>query len=127
MRFDHTFTYQISVDPDADPSVLLIPPMLIQPFVENAIIHGISNRDGDGVIVLEVYPKNRQLLVKVTDNGKGLEYAASEKSTHHSLSGTIAKERLEILARENKTTAHAEITSTTSGTCVLLTLPIKTT
>lgn len=123
MRFEHSFLYEIAV-PDTDPSTILIPPMLIQPFVENAIIHGISNRDGNGRIVLEILPKGIQLLVKVTDNGKGMS-ASKSTADHQSLSGTIAKERLEILARENKTSTHVEISSTDNGTCVLLTLPVK--
>jgi hypothetical protein len=123
MRFEHSFSYEINV-PDIDTSTLLVPPMLIQPFVENAIIHGFSNRAGGGRIVVEIVPNEKQLLVKVTDNGIGL--SASKKSADHpSLSGTIARERLEILARENKTSTHVEINSTDRGTCVLLTLPIK--
>jgi tetratricopeptide (TPR) repeat protein len=123
MRFEDSFSYEIAV-PDTDTSTILIPPMLIQPFVENAIIHGFSNRSGNGRIVLEILLKEKQLRVKVMDNGKGIG-ASKSAANRQSLSGTIARERLEILARENKTSAHVEINSTNNGTSVLLTLPVK--
>jgi sensor histidine kinase YesM len=125
MRFEHTFEYEIAA-PDMDTSALLIPPMLIQPFVENAIIHGIGNHANKGWISLEISLQENQLLVKITDNGKGYGNIPNAKANHQSLSGTIAKERLEILAKENKMKANIEIVSNDNiGTSVLLTLPVK--
>ncbi|MNS51013.1 anti-sigma F factor [compost metagenome] len=99
--------------------------MLIQPFVENAIIHGMANQVNKGQILLEIQLNERQLLVKIVDNGKGIGTTPNEKANHKSLSGTIAKERLEILAKENKMRANVEIDSNKGGTSVLLTLPVK--
>lgn len=125
MRFEYTFGYEIAA-PDTDTSAILIPPMLIQPFVENAIIHGIGNHSNKGWISLEISPQENQLLVKITDNGKGWGNTSNAKVNHQSLSGTIAKERLEILAKENKMKANIEIVSNDNiGTSVLLTLPVK--
>jgi hypothetical protein len=124
MRFEYSFRYEIAA-PDTDTSALLIPPMLIQPFVENAIIHGIGNNANKGLISLEISAQENQLLVKITDNGKGYGNIANVKVNHQSLSGTIAKERLEILAKEYKMKANIEIVSSDSGTSVLLTLPVK--
>ncbi|WP_433778244.1 histidine kinase [Flavobacterium anhuiense] len=124
MRFEYTFAYNIFV-PDTDTSALLIPPMLIQPFVENAIIHGIGNLSDKGLITLEIAVEENQIVVKITDNGKGYQDKSNVDSDHQSLSGTIARERLEILARENKIKTNIEITSNDNGTIVLLTLPLK--
>jgi hypothetical protein len=124
MRFEYTFDYEV-ISPDIDTSAILIPPMLIQPFVENAIIHGIGNHSDKGLITVEILLLKNQLLVKITDNGKGYDVASNTKANHQSLSGTIAKERLEILARENKIKTNIEIASNSRGTLVLLTLPIK--
>ncbi|UKJ08601.1 histidine kinase [Solitalea lacus] len=124
MRFEYTFDYEIT-KPETDTSTILIPPMLIQPFVENAIIHGIGHRPNDGKISLEIRPNENQLLVKITDNGNGFGKTVNEKVSHQSLSGTIAKERLEILAKESKMNANVDIVSNNQGTCVLLILPIK--
>lgn len=124
MRFEYTFAYNIIV-PDTDTSALLIPPMLIQPFVENAIIHGIGNLSDKGLITLEIAVEENQIVVKITDNGKGYQDKSNVDSDHQSLSGTIARERLEILARENKIKTNIEIISNDNGTIVLLTLPLK--
>ena len=124
MRFEYTFDYEV-ISPEIDTSAILIPPMLIQPFVENAIIHGIGNHSDKGLITVEILLLKNQLLVKITDNGKGYDVASNTKANHQSLSGTIAKERLEILARENKIKTNIEIASNSRGTLVLLTLPIK--
>lgn len=124
MRFEYTFAYEIII-PDTDTSALLIPPMLIQPFVENAIIHGIGNLSDKGFIKLEIVLKGNQLMVKITDNGKGFQGKSDIAVDHQSLSGAIARERLEILARENKIKTNIEIVSNENGTIVLLTLPVK--
>jgi sensor histidine kinase YesM len=124
MRFEYSFNYEIST-PQTDTSALLIPPMLIQPFVENAIIHGINNQRGKGSISLEILLKENQLLVKITDNGNKFGKTPKSNTGHRSLSGTIAKERLEILAKENKMNANVEIVTNEQGTLVLLTLPVK--
>jgi hypothetical protein len=124
MRFEYSFTYEIST-PQTDTSALLIPPMLIQPFVENAIIHGINNQLGKGSISLEILLKESQLLVKITDNGNKFSKTPKSNTGHRSLSGTIAKERLEILAKESKMHANVETVTNEQGTLVLLTLPVK--
>lgn len=126
MRFEHSFNYEIAT-PQIDTESLLVPPMLIQPFVENAIIHGMANQTGKGRIFLEILLKENQLLVKIFDNGNKFGKTPKANEGHRSLSGTIAKERLEILAKENKMNATVEIASGDNGTTVLLTLPVKNT
>lgn len=124
MRFEYTFAYELLI-PDIDTSAILIPPMLIQPFVENAIIHGVGNHSDKGFIAIEIVVSENQLQVKITDNGKGYENTSNTNANHQSLSGVIAKERLEILARENKIKTNIEIISNDNGTTVLLTLPMR--
>lgn len=125
MRFEYSFNYEISL-PQTDASTLLVPPMLIQPFVENAIIHGMNRQTGKGKISLEVIFKGNELLVKITDNGNNYGKTQKASEDHRSLSGTIAKERLEILAKETNMNAKMEIVPNNNETIVLLTLPVKT-
>lgn len=125
MRFEYSFEYEISV-PETDTASLLVPPMLIQPFVENAIIHGMNKQTGKGKIRLEINLKENELLVKITDNGNSYWKGPKSNESHRSLSGTIAKERLEILAKETKMNARLEIIPNDNETIVLLTLPVKT-
>ena len=125
MRFEYSFEYEISM-PETDTASLLVPPMLIQPFVENAIIHGMNKQAGKGKILLEIILKENELLVKITDNGSNYGKTPKGNESHRSLSGTIAKERLEILAKETKMNARLEIVPNDNETIVLLTLPVKT-
>lgn len=125
MRFEYSFEYEISMS-ETDTASLLIPPMLIQPFVENAIIHGMNKQTGKGKILLEIILKEQELLVKITDNGNNYGKGPKASESHRSLSGTIAKERLEILAKETKMNAKLEIVPNDNETIVLLTLPVKT-
>jgi hypothetical protein len=66
------------------------------------------------------------LLVKITDNGNKFGKRPKVSAGHQSLSGTIAKERLDILARENKMNANVEIVPNEHETNVFLTLPVIT-
>jgi hypothetical protein len=125
MRFEYSFEYELSM-PETDTASLLIPPMLIQPFVENAIIHGMNKHPGKGKILLEITLKEHELMVKITDNGSNYGKGAKGNESHGSLSGTIAKERLEILAKETNMNAKLEIVPNDNETVVLLTLPVKT-
>lgn len=125
MRFEYSFEYEIST-PETETESLLVPPMLIQPFVENAIIHGMNKQAGKGKIRLEINLKENELLVKITDNGSNYGKAPKANESHRSLSGTIAKERLEILAKETNMNAKLEIVPNDNETIVLLTLPVKT-
>ncbi|RPE12773.1 transcriptional regulator [Chitinophaga lutea] len=124
MRYEEAFHYNI-IAPEADTDMLLIPPMLIQPFVENAILHGISSTAANGVVTVEVLACEKQVVVNITDNGKGMAAGRNGKSAHKSLSGAIARERLEILAKEKGMQAGLDIVSGDGGTTVRLTLPVK--
>lgn len=122
MRYAQGFRYTIDYDALKDQE-LLIPPMLIQPYVENAILHGIGSSSSQGDITVKLQLKQPSLLqITIIDNGKGFTSAAPKE--HPSLSGIIARERLAILAREEKNAAGVEITTGPQGTTVLLTLPV---
>ncbi|MCD0468729.1 hypothetical protein [Flavobacterium sp. JAS] len=66
---------------------MLVPAMLIQPFVENAIIRGMGNYTDKGFIKLEIVLKKNQLLVKITANGKGYQNTSNTDGNHQFLSG----------------------------------------
>ena len=80
-RFDHSFTYKIFIGDEVDTDFIKIPPMLIQPFVENAIEHGIKNRDKDGEIEIKIFEKDGAVCFEVIDNGIGFDYENIEGKT----------------------------------------------
>ncbi len=71
IRFDHSFDYQVNIESKLDKSAIKIPPMLIQPFVENAIEHGIRNIK-NGHVSLKIYQNDNHLFCEIEDNGLGL-------------------------------------------------------
>lgn len=97
MRFVGLFDYGIKVDEQLYPENILIPPMLVQPFVENAIEHGFRNIDYKGMLTISFKVANGQMFITVEDNGKGMTAKEPNEQKKQSLAGTILKERLEVL------------------------------
>lgn len=125
MRYDDAFTYQIVFDGVHDADAMFLPPMLIQPFVENAILHGINPNGKNGMIHITFEVENNSLRVTINDSGNGVSVSVQPKS-HKSLSTTISKERLAILAKESGMSAGIDIRSEENkGTTVVLVIPLK--
>jgi hypothetical protein len=120
MRFENAFRYSITQQQGSDWDAVMLPPMLIQPFVENAVLHGIDLNNGEGQIDINFEIKNDVLEVTITDSGKlvtkGIEPA------HRSLSGAISRERISLLGK------NASISTATKGkgTIVKLRIPVST-
>ena len=106
LRFDNKFDYKINVDPDIDDDFIGIPPMVIQPYVENAILHGIIHKHERGKITIDLNLKSETLFCVVEDDGVGREKAMEIKNQsglkHQSRGMIITKERLEILNKQVK-------------------------
>ncbi|MEP6682760.1 MAG: tetratricopeptide repeat protein [Parafilimonas sp.] len=112
LRFKNSFTYSIEIDPQLDKEDTLIPPLLLQPFVENAIIHGLQDNE-NGLIKISVKKeKDTMICCIIEDNGNGnKETIASnynEERKHKSLGKKIISERLNIInqIKKVKTSVH---------------------
>lgn len=109
MRFDKKFDTQINIANDVDSNKLLIPPMILQPYIENAIKHGLINKDDEGVLKIELFiisNKSEQFLhCIIEDNGVGRikseELTKGIKKSHTSKSTYITNERLSLLNQTN--------------------------
>ncbi|MBK7434124.1 MAG: hypothetical protein IPI66_09665 [Chitinophagaceae bacterium] len=90
-RFEGDFNYEVIIDPGIDISCIKIPPMLIQPFVENSIWHGlIPKQDGEKKLILSFASEGDEVICKVDDNGIGRRKAALRKGNRQGTSlGTI--------------------------------------
>jgi tetratricopeptide (TPR) repeat protein len=102
LRFNEQFDYSLEVEPEIDTENIAIPPMLAQPFIENAIEHGIKAMDHNGIIGIRFSLKGKMIHVEVSDNGIGITQSAlSEKDqrSHRSLATVITNERLANLNR----------------------------
>lgn len=124
MRLKDRFTYSIAVDPSLSLSDSRIQPMFAQPFVENAIEHGIAETGG-GEIRVVFRQQGNQLILEVIDNGAGIQ-TAKKSGDHRSLSTTIINERIALLNRSNSRAIQLAVSSASpaGGTRVQITLPI---
>lgn len=109
LRFEGQFDYSIEVDPEVELESLQIPSLLIQPYVENAILHGVMNKEnGKGILKIRLFLDGDYLIFEVEDNGVGRERAYQIKRSRpikeKSYGMLLTQERLDIL---NKTATVA--------------------
>jgi len=132
LRLNNKFSYEILVDETIDTQYEQVPSMLIQPYVENAIWHGISHKEGNGIIRIQFLPENEHLLkCVIEDNGIGRENAIKLKknTTSPSFGMNITKERVELLNSLNGNQLSVKINdlkinNQPAGTRVELYVPI---
>lgn len=114
MRFGHSFDYAISVDDAIDRDNTYLPSMILQPYVENSIRHGVRYKtDGQGLIEIKFRQQGEQLLCIVEDNGIGRGKARQFRSQVHveyqSKGMTLASERIKALNRQHNAFVAIEV------------------
>ncbi len=113
LRFEDKFSYTLSLKPEIDPLEIQIPPLLLQPYVENAILHGIVPLEKKGSITIDINLDNNMLICSIKDNGIGRQ-AASNRSGHkqHHRSGAmdVTRERLELLNTQHQSDLSVRVT-----------------
>ena len=128
------FSFTINIEDNIDIEEIEIPPMILQPFVENAVIHGISHRQTKGKISISFLLKDDILTCVIEDNGIGRKRAAelrqNNKPGHQSVSMEVTKQRLEAIkgSRKYKALEISDITGNTGyviGTKVVVKIPIE--
>ena len=80
LRFENKFNYHIEVDPEIDIRNQYIPTMLIQPYVENAIKHGINHSGNLGKILIKLEKDSDAIICTIEDNGIGIKRSMEKKS-----------------------------------------------
>ncbi|NOT50780.1 MAG: histidine kinase [Chitinophagaceae bacterium] len=126
LRFPQKFTYEIKSAESIEPDEILIPSMILQPFVENSIEHGFVGISYPGHIALSFAKKEKDLLISIIDNGKGLATTEKESTVHISRASQIIKDRIYLLNIKLKTKASFSIDNNTNekGVTVLIKLPL---
>nr|WP_321408532.1 tetratricopeptide repeat protein [uncultured Carboxylicivirga sp.] len=98
MRLQSNFQYSIKVPEEMDIEFIAVPPMLIQPFVENAIKHGIKNYTSGGKVELTFEETSDLVHVTIEDNGEGIHITREKMiSSHKSMATSIFKQRMKII------------------------------
>ena len=129
MRLNDAFGYELIYDKHLETELISIPPMLIQPFIENAIKHGLKDMEEKGMLTVSFTDKEELLRVNIIDNGIGINQSKSkEKVGHKSMALSIFNKRMNLLRKSSRKipTPKIEDLSTTGkqGTMVELYLPI---
>jgi LytS/YehU family sensor histidine kinase len=134
LRFEKKFEYKIDVAPNIDVNYTHIPSMIIQPYIENAIWHGLMHKKTQGKILIRIELNGDMLKCTIEDNGIGRKRSAELKpatSSHKSLGMALTKERLDILNQVNNTHLNVMIhdlydqEGEAMGTRVELNIPLQ--
>lgn len=134
LRFNQMFDFSITKDPAIEDD-MAIPPLLLQPFVENAIIHGIMPKKERGSIAVNFALVKDKLVCTVTDDGIGFSASKQMKeksvTVHKSMALEITRKRLEVIQAFTSKASHVAINDITndagmpSGTRIVLNLPVQ--
>ena len=119
------FSLELDVYDGIDDDMDLIPTMLLQPLVENAIEHGLKQLDYEGILYIRIQKLEKQLECEIRDNGNGLNSTKTKKG--NGISTGLIHKRLEYLSKEFKTVYQLIIQNNTekNGVTVFITLPYK--
>ncbi|MBK6985758.1 MAG: hypothetical protein IPH32_13850 [Bacteroidetes bacterium] len=133
MRFKEGFEYNIEHKTDTHKDTIEFPPMLIQPYVENAIKHGLLHKESDRKLFILFEEINHHLVITIDDNGIGRKRSEElnriKNDKYQSFSSQANEKRLEILNRTNdkivvKFNDKVDASGQSLGTKVILTIPI---
>lgn len=138
LRFEDKFQFELTISPEISPETIELPSMLIQPYVENAIWHGIMNREeaGNGQLKIDVSITDSLLKISIEDNGVGREQSRMFRrhSIHQPVAMNITEKRLaminlmeDYIGVKVKVTDLHEESGQPLGTRVEIFLPVKST
>lgn len=124
LRFSKPLDYKVIVSPSINEMTQKIPSMVIQPFIENAIWHGLARKDSNRKIVIEINSNKEMIEVMIKDNGIGFKNEQVSNPNHHSKGTKLVSERLSLLGSINGVSSNFNINSIANkGTTVTLTFP----
>jgi ligand-binding sensor domain-containing protein/anti-sigma regulatory factor (Ser/Thr protein kinase) len=134
LRFGNEFSYEITVSKNIDSYKIGIPPLIVQPFAENAVKHGLLHKKGEKKLTIEFELENNSLICKITDNGIGRNRAQQikerQQDTHKSFSTHATFKRVQLLNNVKGQNIELEIVDLyknqlASGTQVIIKIPIQ--
>lgn len=130
-RSNGRFDYEITVAENIDLYKTAIPPMLLQPFIENAVWHGLNKKAAKGKLVISIIKQDEQLVCTVDDDGVGRAAVTQQTAEKKSLGIHITRQRIQRIIETTHRYASIEIKDKTyngkpAGTTVIITLPLQT-
>jgi len=126
LRLRNEVNYEICIDPGIDPDSTLVPPLIIQPFVENSIWHGLSGKTCPGRISIRIIREDEIIHYIVEDNGIGRKEAGKYAAAgRQSMGLRITLDRIDIINQTRRVRAGVEIFDLSEGTRVEVRLPLE--
>jgi sensor histidine kinase YesM len=132
LRFEDAFDYQINIDKNIDPNAIEVPALIVQPFVENAILHGLINKQGnDKKLIISYKEETNFLICEIDDNGIGRKATSKKESIHKSRGVEVTQERLKILNELDENIKYVETidkyddVGNSTGTKVIIRIAIE--
>ncbi|WP_372948693.1 histidine kinase [Mariniphaga sp.] len=135
MRFREDFGFALKVASDVDKDNWQVPPLILQPYVENAIVHGLAPKTGVKELLVKVSKSNSNLCFVIRDNGVGRSYSKNIRSIqnpqHKSVAMELTRKRIELTAEKQTENENIKILDLTkdghpTGTEVKIKLPVHT-
>lgn len=126
-RFGDKFKYRITIDQQIDKEETFIPSMLLQPFIENAIWHGIMPKEGGGEVDINIHLKEEGYLqINIIDNGIGIDNSLKQKKSGHQSKGMdLTQERINLLNKIEAKPIHLNIKQNgKNGTIITILVPL---
>lgn len=127
-NYNQSFSYALLVEKDLQSDEISVPPLLIQPFIENAIIHGILPLKEKGHISIEISTKNNLLIFNIKDNGIGRKKSNEIKKNNvyktESFGLKISKKRIELL-KQKHINSSIQFIDLSQGLQVIISIPLK--
>jgi PAS domain S-box-containing protein len=137
-RYNNIFQYEINFSEHLDPNDFYIPPMLLQPYLENTVVHGLSSLEKNGKVIIDFEMAEDQLICTITDNGVGRKRAMELRklrfghSHHRSLGMNILDTRFKLLNELTGKKYHVEVNDLENtegdgvGTQIRIQMPVIT-
>ncbi len=125
LRLKNRLSYEIKIDENINVENTMVPPLILQPFIENSIWHGIAGKETKGHILIDIKKENEMLVCIVEDDGVGRKKASILKPENTSMGIKITKSRLEIINQLKKTRGSVKMFDKTPGLRVELKLPLE--
>lgn len=124
MRLSNKLHLNIQIPDDINVEELVVPPLILQPFVENSIWHGLAKKEGEGIISIEIKMETDMITIYVDDNGVGRKNTQVNTQGRKSFGLTLTQERIELLNKMKNTKASVTLIDLAQGTRVQLQLPL---
>jgi LytS/YehU family sensor histidine kinase len=133
IRSNYHFNYGFDIDEELIEDNYKIPPLLLQPYIENAIVHGLRNKEtGDCKLFVRLKKENDKIVAIIEDNGigrkKAMDLNEGNKKPYQSLGMKVTAKRIDLLRMMNQNTVSIEITDMQhggdTGTVVTIILPV---